>query len=242
MLNLDPTKLLIIAVVAVILLGPDKLPQVGRQAGAAWRTFNDFRHRMETEVRSSIPDLPSSADIARMARSPSALLNHLSTLSPDESANGNVAAGAADAAAADGATAANGAEGNGAAAANGAAANGAAGSGADGASANGTAGEASVNGNGNGNGTAREASVSGVGGADVSGESARTSDNPSGAESHSEQSATQAPAMTPTMPTAPMPPMPPQPSTPPTATPPATATPPGSTLPGPGAVGDPTLN
>ncbi len=87
MLNLDPTKLLIIAVVAVILLGPDKLPQVGRQAGAAWRTFNDFRHRMETEVRNSIPDLPSSADIARMARSPSALLNHLSTLSPDEAAS-----------------------------------------------------------------------------------------------------------------------------------------------------------
>jgi TatA/E family protein of Tat protein translocase len=79
-LNLDPAKLLIIAVVAVILLGPDKLPQVARQAGAAWRTFNEFRHRMETEVRSSIPDLPSSADIARLARSPSALLNHLSTL------------------------------------------------------------------------------------------------------------------------------------------------------------------
>ncbi len=83
MLNLDPTKLLIIAVVAVILLGPDKLPQVARQVGAAWRTFNEFRHRMETEVRSSIPDLPSSAEIARLARSPSALLNHLSTLSPD---------------------------------------------------------------------------------------------------------------------------------------------------------------
>jgi sec-independent protein translocase protein TatB len=83
-LNLDPSKLLIIAVVAVILLGPDKLPQVARQAGAAWRTFNEFRHRMESEVRSSIPDLPSSAEIARLARSPSALLNHLSSLSPDE--------------------------------------------------------------------------------------------------------------------------------------------------------------
>ena len=93
MLNLDPTKLLIIAVVAVILLGPDKLPQVARQAGAAWRSFNEFRHRMETEVRSTIPDLPSSADIARLARSPSALLNHLSTLAPDGAdQNGNGAA------------------------------------------------------------------------------------------------------------------------------------------------------
>jgi sec-independent protein translocase protein TatB len=86
MLNLDPGKLLIIAVVAVILLGPDKLPQFARQVGGAWRTFNDFRHRMETEVRSSIPDLPSSAEIARLARSPSALLNHLSTLGQEDGA------------------------------------------------------------------------------------------------------------------------------------------------------------
>jgi sec-independent protein translocase protein TatB len=82
-LNLDPAKLLVIAVVAVILLGPDKLPQVARQVGAAWRTFGEFRHKMESEVRSSIPDLPSSAEIARLARSPSALLNHLSSMSPD---------------------------------------------------------------------------------------------------------------------------------------------------------------
>jgi sec-independent protein translocase protein TatB len=80
MFNLDPAKLLIIAVVAVILLGPDKLPQVARQVGGAWRSFNEFRHRMETEVRGSIPDLPSTNEIARLARSPSALLNHLSTM------------------------------------------------------------------------------------------------------------------------------------------------------------------
>jgi sec-independent protein translocase protein TatB len=99
MFNLDPAKLLIIAVVAVILLGPDKLPQVARQVGGAWRSFNEFRHRMETEVRGSIPDLPSTTDIARLARSPSALLNHLSTMdgkgedTAAEAANG-AAAGA----------------------------------------------------------------------------------------------------------------------------------------------------
>ncbi len=99
MFNLDPAKLLIIAVVAVILLGPDKLPQVARQVGGAWRSFNEFRHRMETEVRGSIPDLPSSTDIARLARSPSALLNHLSTM--DGKGEGT-AAEAANAAAAGG--------------------------------------------------------------------------------------------------------------------------------------------
>ena len=89
MLNLDPAKLLVVAVVAVILLGPDRLPQVARQVGNAWRSFNEFRHRMESEVRSSIPDLPSSNDIARLARSPSALLNHLSKMSGEGSGDGS---------------------------------------------------------------------------------------------------------------------------------------------------------
>ena len=84
MFNLDPAKLLIIAVVAVILLGPDRLPQVARQVGSAWRTLNEYRHRMESEVRKSIPDLPSSTDIARLTRSPSALLDHLSNMSADD--------------------------------------------------------------------------------------------------------------------------------------------------------------
>jgi sec-independent protein translocase protein TatB len=83
MLNLDPAKLLVIAVVAIILLGPDRLPQVARQIGGAWRSFNEFRHRMESEVRSNMPDLPSTSEIARLARSPSALLNHLSNMADD---------------------------------------------------------------------------------------------------------------------------------------------------------------
>jgi sec-independent protein translocase protein TatB len=101
MFNLDPGKLIVIAVVAIILLGPDKLPQFARQVGGAWRTFNDFRHRMESEVRSSMPDLPPTSEIARLARSPSALLAHLSTLpsEDDEAPDGTFAPPAAGAAA-----------------------------------------------------------------------------------------------------------------------------------------------
>jgi sec-independent protein translocase protein TatB len=106
MLNLDPAKLLVIAVVAIILLGPDRLPQLARQIGGAWRSFNEFRRRMETEVRSTMPDLPPTSEIARLARSPSALLAHLSNLSEDgdeeaagaegvEGTDGGPAAGAA---------------------------------------------------------------------------------------------------------------------------------------------------
>jgi sec-independent protein translocase protein TatB len=111
MFNLDPGKMIVIAVVAIILLGPDKLPQFARQVGGAWRTFNDFRRRMESEVRSSVPDLPPTSEIARLARSPSALLTHLSNLpsedeeteapdgspqAPDGVASNGTAEGAAD--------------------------------------------------------------------------------------------------------------------------------------------------
>src|ERR1700690_1146387 len=89
MFNLDPGKLLVIGVVAIILLGPDRLPQVARQVGGAWRSFNEFRHRMESEVRNTMPDLPPTSEIARLARSPSALLNHLSNMATDEEPDGS---------------------------------------------------------------------------------------------------------------------------------------------------------
>lgn len=83
MFNLEPGKLLIVGVVTIILLGPDKLPEVARQIGGAWRTFGEFRSRMEKEVHGNIPDLPSTAEVARLVRSPSALLNHLSRMGPE---------------------------------------------------------------------------------------------------------------------------------------------------------------
>jgi hypothetical protein len=59
---------------------------------------------MESEVRSSMPDLPPTSEIARLARSPSALLNHLSAMSdeeetPDGSVKPPAANGTAEAAA-----------------------------------------------------------------------------------------------------------------------------------------------
>ena len=88
MFNLDPGKLLIIGVVAILVLGPYKLPEVARQVGGAWRSFNQFRARMESEVRSNLPDLPSTPDIARLAKSPTALLHRLSNVSPDRVSGG----------------------------------------------------------------------------------------------------------------------------------------------------------
>lgn len=82
MLNLDPSKLLVIAVVIIIVSGPERLPHFARQVAGAWRSFSEFRHRMESEVRNSLPELPTTTELADYARSPSALLNRLSSMTP----------------------------------------------------------------------------------------------------------------------------------------------------------------
>jgi TatA/E family protein of Tat protein translocase len=84
MLDLGPTKLLVIFVVIVVLLGPDKLPQVARQLGSGWRRLRQLQERMEAELRETVPDLPSTQEIARFARSPTALLSRLSDLTQEE--------------------------------------------------------------------------------------------------------------------------------------------------------------
>ena len=80
MLSLSPLKLAVVLLVALVLVGPDKLPGVARQIGGAWRAFRTFSTRIEEEVRSNMPDLPSTGDIAKFARSPLALLDSLADL------------------------------------------------------------------------------------------------------------------------------------------------------------------
>ncbi len=61
----------------MLLLGPDKLPDVAHKLGASWRALKNLQEKMEAEVRQAIPDLPSATEIARIARSPVSLLNQL---------------------------------------------------------------------------------------------------------------------------------------------------------------------
>jgi sec-independent protein translocase protein TatB len=77
MLSLSPAKLLVILVIALIVLGPEKLPQVARQIGAAWHDLRQWRSRIESEVRGAFPDLPPTNDVANIVRSPLAFLDRL---------------------------------------------------------------------------------------------------------------------------------------------------------------------
>ena len=98
MLDLSPTKLIIIFVVVVVLLGPKRLPEVARQLGAGWRKVRELHLRLDSELRQAVPDLPSSQDIVRFARSPVTLLNQLADVhgqspSQDEDAHADGVAG-----------------------------------------------------------------------------------------------------------------------------------------------------
>ena len=77
MFDLSPLKIMVVVTVALVLLGPDKLPEVSRKLGATWRAIKQFQEKVETEVREVIPQLPNSGDISRIVRSPIGLLNHL---------------------------------------------------------------------------------------------------------------------------------------------------------------------
>ena len=88
---LDPAKLLVVLVVAVIVLGPDKLPKVAKQIGGLWGDFRKFRERLETEVRGNFPDLPSTDTITQAVRSPLSFLDNLADTHSAENGTTSVA-------------------------------------------------------------------------------------------------------------------------------------------------------
>lgn len=68
---------MVIVAVVLVLLGPDKLPEVAHRVGSTWRAMKRLQEKVEAEVREAIPDLPSTHDIVRIARSPVNMLNQL---------------------------------------------------------------------------------------------------------------------------------------------------------------------
>ncbi|HXZ82199.1 MAG TPA: twin-arginine translocase TatA/TatE family subunit [Acidimicrobiales bacterium] len=65
--SLDPAKILMILVVILIVMGPDRLPKVARQLGAAWHEVTRIRQEVTDEVRAVMPDL----DLTSIPRIPS---------------------------------------------------------------------------------------------------------------------------------------------------------------------------
>ncbi len=73
----SPEKLLVILLVALVVVGPDKLPKLAGQVGALWRDLQGWRARLEGEARSVFPDLPPLETIGQAVRSPLSYLDRL---------------------------------------------------------------------------------------------------------------------------------------------------------------------
>jgi Sec-independent protein translocase protein TatA len=74
---LDPGKLLVIGIVALMVLGPDQLPKLARTVGSLWHDVRRWRATLDEQVRAAFPDLPATQDIAAAVRSPVAFLDRL---------------------------------------------------------------------------------------------------------------------------------------------------------------------
>ncbi len=74
---LSPEKLLVVFVVIMVVIGPEKLPQVAKQMGKAMESLRTFHAKLDSEVREVVPNLPSTRQIARMRKSPASFITSL---------------------------------------------------------------------------------------------------------------------------------------------------------------------
>lgn len=69
MLDLNATKILVVLVVGLIVLGPDKAPRVARQVGRLVSDFRRFRDSLNTEVREAVGDPDVLSNLPARGRS-----------------------------------------------------------------------------------------------------------------------------------------------------------------------------
>ncbi len=57
--SLGPMEILVILIVALIVLGPKRLPEAGRQIGKAFAEVRRWSHNMQNEIRDVIESEPA---------------------------------------------------------------------------------------------------------------------------------------------------------------------------------------
>jgi len=64
--SLGPAEILVILVVALLVFGPDKMPDIARQVGRGMREFRKVQQHLRSELRDVVAefDAPSSATTA----------------------------------------------------------------------------------------------------------------------------------------------------------------------------------
>jgi sec-independent protein translocase protein TatB len=93
--DLSPIKILVVLVVALVVLGPEKLPDMARKAGKTWNDLRRFRDQMHTEVREVIGDVPGLDQVHRLPGIRSTMAASLLAPSPRPAAPAGAAPAAA---------------------------------------------------------------------------------------------------------------------------------------------------
>lgn len=60
-MQLGPAEILVVLVIALLVFGPNKLPEVGRQVGRAMKEFRQFQQTMTRDVQEVFSDDPSAS-------------------------------------------------------------------------------------------------------------------------------------------------------------------------------------
>jgi sec-independent protein translocase protein TatA len=55
--SLGPAEILVILVVALLVFGPNKMPEIGRQVARGVREFRKIQHHLSSELQSVVSDL-----------------------------------------------------------------------------------------------------------------------------------------------------------------------------------------
>jgi len=58
--SLGPAEILVVLVIALLVFGPDKMPDMARQAGRAFREFRRVQQHLRSEIHGAMGDLTSS--------------------------------------------------------------------------------------------------------------------------------------------------------------------------------------
>jgi sec-independent protein translocase protein TatB len=69
--DITPLKILIVLLVALVVLGPERLPGMAHQVARGWGDFRRFRDHVESEVRDTMAGERSTRPAAANASAPS---------------------------------------------------------------------------------------------------------------------------------------------------------------------------
>jgi sec-independent protein translocase protein TatA len=62
--QIGPLEILVILIVALVVFGPNKLPQIGRQVGRGFREFRKFQAGLRDDIEDAFHDDQKDADNA----------------------------------------------------------------------------------------------------------------------------------------------------------------------------------